>query len=144
MKKFENKQKVVSEWRKLLLELRAEYIHKFMFYSFFFLSVISEARKYSLRLLSPPVRVVQDPTSLYIKRVVSTTRQWIFIWGISRASCFIPKILLDIWPRERHVIIQKDISRYVTCIRINLTCLDLISMVEKCPILIYPYDIYTD
>lgn len=32
MKKFENKQKVVSKWRKLLLVPRAEYIHKFMFH----------------------------------------------------------------------------------------------------------------
>lgn len=54
----------MSEWRKLLLELRAEYIHKFMFYFFLFLSVISQARNYSLRLLSSPICVIQNPTSL--------------------------------------------------------------------------------
>ena len=57
MKKFENKQKVVSEWRKLFLELRAEYIHKFMFYTFLLFVGISKVRNYTLRLLSPAVHV---------------------------------------------------------------------------------------
>jgi len=65
MKKFENKQKVVFEWRKLL-ELWAEYIHKFMFHFFSFLSVISEIRNYNLRLLSPPVRVAQKHVVLLL------------------------------------------------------------------------------
>lgn len=105
MKKFENKQKVVSEWRKLLLMPRAEYIHKFMFCFFsFFLTVISEVRNYSLRLLSPPVRPLFGIRPRYL---AVSTGQWIFIWGIFLASCFIPKILLDKWRKERHVIIQK-------------------------------------
>jgi len=121
----------MSEWRKLLRELWAESIYINSYSTFFFLSVISKVRNYSLRLISPPVRVAQDATSL-----LSCYDRAMNFYTRDITSCFIPKILLDIGRKEKQIVKQKDIPRYVRTHK----SLHLISMAEKCPILIYPYD----
>jgi hypothetical protein len=92
MRKFENKQQVVSEWEKTPSQV-AGYIHKFMFYFFFPLGNFG-GKKLFVRRLSPRVRVPL-PRLCY---VVVSTRQWIFIWWIFFASSFVPSLSFHHFP----------------------------------------------
>lgn len=132
-------------WMERTTSWATEYIHKFMTYFFsslsFSLSVISEARNYILRPLSPRVLVTQGP-SLLLYLAVSTTRQWIFISGgcIPRSE-FCPKKFLRIRARGKRAaggggggLYSRKSTGCVTRLHINLTWFHLNpGGAERCP-----------
>ena len=109
------------------------------FILFFFLLVISKVRNYTFQLLSPTVHVTQNPTSL-LRPFLRQDNEFLYERYFSHRVSFQRFFWIYSGKKGITCIIQKNIPCYVKCIHINFTYLHLISMAEKCPILIYLHD----